>query len=395
MKMTFELRGTPLIAMILLASGLDFLLFGYDQGLFGGILAGKRFITMLGNPSPTLTGLVTGVYDIGCAIGAVTAFLFGERIGRKKSIIFANFIGASHSERSRCDDELTIRSDHRGRRSDRIVLVRTDDRCTHYRWLRSGLLDRRRADSAIRDPTVPQSGLVAGRSIRIDHHWSRHRFLALLRHSFREQQHAVRPFIFRPRGVVSLTVLRWRFPIACQMLFSLLVLACCPFICETPRWLAKHGRVEEARHVISRLLDKPEDDPEVKGQLNEILDGINVENEMGEPTWTEVFSNGTKTRNLQRVLLGMGPFLYNQWVDLSAKHDGAHADISLRWSGINVLCYYLAYILEHYLGFTTEMSLILASVAFTQYAIFSWPPFFYIDRIGRRCESSRCGFIRQ
>lgn len=30
------------------------------------------------------------------------------------------------------------------------------------------------------------------------------------------------------------------------------------------------------------------------------------------------------------------------------------------------------------------MSLILASVAFTQYAIFSWPPYFYIDRIGRR-----------
>ena len=30
------------------------------------------------------------------------------------------------------------------------------------------------------------------------------------------------------------------------------------------------------------------------------------------------------------------------------------------------------------------MSLILASVAFTQYALFSWPPFFYMDRIGRR-----------
>ena len=30
------------------------------------------------------------------------------------------------------------------------------------------------------------------------------------------------------------------------------------------------------------------------------------------------------------------------------------------------------------------MSLILASVAFTQYAVFSWPPFFYIDKIGRR-----------
>jgi MFS family permease len=30
------------------------------------------------------------------------------------------------------------------------------------------------------------------------------------------------------------------------------------------------------------------------------------------------------------------------------------------------------------------MSLILASVAFTQYAVFSWPPYFYIDKLGRR-----------
>ena len=89
----FELRGQKLITVILLASGLDFLLFGYDQGLFGGILAGKGFLLMLGKPSPTLTGLVTGIYDIGCACGAVSAFFFGEAIGRKKSIIVANVIG--------------------------------------------------------------------------------------------------------------------------------------------------------------------------------------------------------------------------------------------------------------------------------------------------------------
>ena len=93
--MVKELRGSALIAVILVVSGLDFLLFGYDQGLFGGILAGPRFQDTLGNPSPTLTGLVTAVYDIGCACGAVAAFIFGERIGRKKSIIIANCIGES------------------------------------------------------------------------------------------------------------------------------------------------------------------------------------------------------------------------------------------------------------------------------------------------------------
>lgn len=40
-----------------------------------------------------MTGLVTAIYDIGCAFGAVTAFVFGEQIGRKRSIILANIIG--------------------------------------------------------------------------------------------------------------------------------------------------------------------------------------------------------------------------------------------------------------------------------------------------------------
>jgi MFS family permease len=39
-----------------------------------------------------MSGLVTAIYDIGCALGAVTAFLFGEKIGRKKSILLANVI---------------------------------------------------------------------------------------------------------------------------------------------------------------------------------------------------------------------------------------------------------------------------------------------------------------
>lgn len=117
-----ELRGSALIAVILMASGLDFLLFGYDQGLFGGVLAGQRFQDMLGNPSPTLTGLVTGVYDIGCAIGAVTAFIWGEKIGRKRSIILANFISTASvkSVVFRCgsnDLQLSLEPRFRPRRS--------------------------------------------------------------------------------------------------------------------------------------------------------------------------------------------------------------------------------------------------------------------------------------
>jgi len=77
-------------------------------GLFGGILAGEGFSAMLGNPSPTKQGLVTAIYDIGCALGAVAAFIWGERIGRKRSIILANFIGTVSRRIYRKTNSLSI-----------------------------------------------------------------------------------------------------------------------------------------------------------------------------------------------------------------------------------------------------------------------------------------------
>lgn len=147
-----ELRGSALIAVILMASGLDFLLFGYDQGLFGGVLAGKRFTDMLGNPSPTLTGLVTAVYDIGCALGAVTAFIFGEKIGRKRSIIFANFI-SMNPPHGIFSIDLISHSHHWSNHSNRFVLVRSDAGGPNYRRLRCWFLYGRCPDPADRDAT--------------------------------------------------------------------------------------------------------------------------------------------------------------------------------------------------------------------------------------------------
>lgn len=40
-----------------------------------------------------MSGLVTAIFDIGCALGATASFFFGETLGRKRSIIYANVIG--------------------------------------------------------------------------------------------------------------------------------------------------------------------------------------------------------------------------------------------------------------------------------------------------------------
>lgn len=65
--------------------------------------------------------------------------------------------------------------------------------------------------------------------------------------------------------------------------------------------------------MISRLLDKHPEDDEIQGQLNDILEALSLESKNSEPSWSAVFSNSTKSRNLHRVFLGMGPYMMNQW----------------------------------------------------------------------------------
>lgn len=65
-------------------------LFGYDQGVFGGVIVTQDFLDTLGLAGESHTGTVgtvTALYDVGCFFGAVAAFSIGERLGRKRSIL--------------------------------------------------------------------------------------------------------------------------------------------------------------------------------------------------------------------------------------------------------------------------------------------------------------------
>ncbi|KAI7375975.1 general substrate transporter, partial [Hortaea werneckii] len=322
-----KLRGKALTAIILACAGLDFLEFGYDQGLLGGILSGDRFREMLGEPGPTMEGLLSGIYTVGCAGGALVSFIWGEKLGRVGSILWANvivIIGAVIQTACYSYWQMFVA---------RIIAgIGVGLSTVSVPILQSETLPARNRGAML----VIQSALInAGVAIAS---WLT--FATLFSNSS----------------------LQWRFPIAMQVFFSAIVLALCFFIPETPRWLVSRGRHEEARAVIAQLADTTEDDLLVEGQLQEILDNVKEEN-LNETSWSDTFHNKTPMRNLHRVVLGMGPYMMNQW------------------SGINSITYYLTYTLQNYLGFERDLALILASVSFTQYAILSWPPYFYIDKI--------------
>ena len=102
----------------------------------------------------------------------------------------------------------------------------------------------------------------------------------------------------------------WRWPIALQGLFCVIILVSLPFLPESPRWLISHGRVEEAVEVFARLegANVSVDHPEVVRQRDDVVSSVEEERRIGKATWTEVFTEG-KLRNLSRVLLGVGPYM--------------------------------------------------------------------------------------
>ncbi|KAI7202269.1 general substrate transporter [Hortaea werneckii] len=275
-----KLRGKALTAVILACAGLDFLEFGYDQGLLGGILSGDRFREMLGEPDPTMEGLLSGIYTVGCAGGALVSFIWGEKMGRVGSILWANVIV--------------------------IIGAVIQTACYSY-W------------------QMFVARIIAGIGVGLSTV-----SVPIL------QSETLPP---RNRGamlVIQSALINAGVAIASWLTFATL------FSNNTTN-----------------------DDSLVEGQLQEILDNVKAEN-LNETSWSDTFHNKTPMRNLHRVVLGMGPYMMNQW------------------SGINSITYYLTYTLQNYLGFERNLALILASVSFTQYAILSWPPYFYIDKIGRR-----------
>lgn len=60
-----------------------------------GLLTGRAFTSQFpeidttpgGNGSASLQGTVVAIYEIGCFFGAIISFLFGERLGRRNSIM--------------------------------------------------------------------------------------------------------------------------------------------------------------------------------------------------------------------------------------------------------------------------------------------------------------------
>jgi MFS family permease len=86
--------GRMLQVLITVVAVTDFLLFGYDQGVMSGIISAPAFQAAFPQVKgdSTYEGFVVSIYACGCFLGAITIFLVGDKLGRRKSIFLGAFI---------------------------------------------------------------------------------------------------------------------------------------------------------------------------------------------------------------------------------------------------------------------------------------------------------------
>jgi len=92
----------------------------------------------------------------------------------------------------------------------------------------------------------------------------------------------------------------WRFPIAFQIVFCVIILIFVPFLPESPRWLVYKGRDSEAKEVLSALYDVDLTDHKVQSEFLAIRETVM---EMSKGSFSDLFTMD-KDRNLHRTLLG-------------------------------------------------------------------------------------------
>ncbi|KAA8649322.1 hypothetical protein EYZ11_011634 [Aspergillus tanneri] len=331
------LSGQKLMVSVTFCATMGFLLFGYDQGVMSGIIDADPFndvFTATRNNS-TMQGVVTAIYELGCLGGALFILACGDWLGRRYSIMLGaavmivgvilqvtSFTG--HIPLAQFCIGRVITGVGNGMNTSTIPTYQAECSRTSNR----GLL------ICIEGSTVAIGTLI---SYWVDFGAS--------------------------YGPDDLT---WRFPIAFQCLFGLIIIFGLLVLPESPRWLFTQERYEEGERVIAALMGKAVSHHDVQLQKTIILDSLRASGMAGKSTPMSAVFTGGKTQHFRRMLLGSSSQFFQQV------------------GGCNAVIYYLPVLFNQSLGQDHLMSMILGGVNMVVYSIFACSSWFLIQTVGRR-----------
>lgn len=339
---TFGLRGRALRATVTAIATTGFSLFGYDQGLMSGIITGDFFMREFPpvNPaysgehhSTVVQGAVTSCYELGCFFGALFALFRGEKIGRRPLVIIGSLIIVLGTIIS-----VTAFRGHWGLGQFIVGRVVTGvgnglNTATIPVWQS----EMSRAENRGRLVNLEGSVVAVGTFVA---YW-----------------------LDFGLSYVNSSV-QWRFPVAFQIFFALILFFGIINLPESPRWLLAQDRKAEALHILAALEDLEPEADEIVAQATVIQDAVNrfSRSQVG---FKDLMSGG-KTQHFQRMVIGASTQFFQQF------------------TGCNAAIYYSTVLFETTIGLERRLSLVLGGVFATVYALATIPSFFLIDTLGRR-----------
>lgn len=335
------LRGKRLQLALAVTGALAWILQGYDQAMMNGVLTLPSFVKTfpsidantpaLAAKHSTLQGTAVALYEVGAAIGAVSCFWLGARFGRKRPTVAAAIVvlvGVVLQASSFQLPQLIVA---------RIVTGLGVGAFTAT--IPSWIAESAEANHRGRLVMIEGSGAIFGVM-----------FVGWLEFGF----------YFVPHN--SAREVSWRFPIAFQAVFPLIVLCVAPFLAESPRWLLAQDRQAEGRAVLARLSDEDEDSEVVAARAQVVLNSLYADSQGHSKN---PFSR-TPNRHLNRTFLAVG------------------INVLAQMSGINVITFYSNSIFQHYLGYSPVLSRVISSCMQTWQFAAATVAIFLVDRFGRR-----------
>ncbi|KAF2021196.1 sugar transporter STL1 [Aaosphaeria arxii CBS 175.79] len=328
------LTGKQLDWAVISCCSAAFLLFGYDQGVMGGLVSTPEFLKSFNHPTPGLLGIIVAIYDIGCMIGSLCTMYIGDVLGRRKSIVIGGvliIIGAALQSSAFSVAHMIVgrivTGLGSGMNTTTVPIFQTEMSQSH-----------RRGAAVMGEMAFVIFGIVVSNWVDFG-------------------------FVFGG-GVQGSAV--WRAPLALQAVFPLVTFAILPFIPESPRWLASKGRNDEVREIVARLEGKgyTAESDVVISHSRLIIEAAQHEAEI-EASWMDLFRNG-ELQNLRRMLLGAIPQFIQQM------------------TGINAVVYFGPAIFSASLGLTPRMAAIVGGCGSICFWIGSCTPPFFIEKVGRR-----------
>jgi sugar porter (SP) family MFS transporter len=295
----------------------------------GGLTTSPTFLETFKRPNSGLLGFLVSSYELGALIGAVFVFILGDRYGRKPIKLSGAAVvalGAVIQSTSYGNPQFIV---------GRIVAGFGLGMMTSV--IPILLVECATPKSRGRMMAMQLSNLIMGLIVA---NWVDY-------------------------GMASYgSSIQWRFPCAFQIVFCICVGLLMSFLPESPRYLAKVGKLDQARYNLAALRGLELNDTLVNQEMQQIEYTLEVER-LETGSWSDVFHDGGISGSTRVVIALL-------------------ANALQQLTGSNVMSSYGSYIFETSIGMSRHEALLASGGLQVFFFVSSIIPWFIIDKVGRR-----------